>query len=188
MAGLNVDMTTDFVSVHFKMSDAPFKAMSKGMERTSGEIMAKAIKEVLREELSRTQSELKKDAGPKLRGMAGIVADSLIVEVGNNTNNEAEVRFGSDPIDSGGVEGKREGKLAAILEYGARPFEYGFTFMTIENSSSWGSVGGGFINAKGTGNQVHKGFEPLDWLSKTRDRAAPKIEVRIQQALQEAYS
>lgn len=188
MGDLNVSMSTDFVSAHFTMSDGPFNAMSKNMERTAGEIMAKAIKEVLREELSRTQSELKKDAGPKLRAMAGIVADSLIVEVGNNQNNEAEVRFGSDPIDSGGVEGTRGGKLAAILEYGARPFEYGFTFKTIKNSSSWGTIGGGFINAKGTGNQTHKGFEPLDWLSKTRDRAAPKIEVRIQQALQEAYS
>ena len=188
MAGLNVNMTTDFASVHFKMSDAPFNSMSKRMDKTSGEIMARAIKEVLREELSRTQSELKKDAGPKLRYMANEVADSLIVEVGNNANNEAEVRFGSDPIDSGGVEGTRGGKLAAILEYGARPFEYGFTFKTIKNSTSWGAIGGGFINAKGTGNQVHEGFEPLDWLSKTRDRAAPKIELRIQQALQEAYA
>lgn len=188
MAGLNVSYSTDFVSGHFTMSDGPFNSMSKDMDRTSGEIMAKAIKEVLRGELSRTQSELKKDAGPKLRYMANEVADSLIVEVGNNANNEAEVRFGSDPIDSGGVEGKRGGKLAAILEYGARPFEYGFTFKTIDNSSSWGSIGGGFINAKTTGNTMHKGFEPLDWLSKTRDRALPKIEIRIQQALQEAYS
>lgn len=188
MAGLNIDMSTEFASVHFKMSDGPFKAMSKGMERTSGEIMARAIKEVLREEISKTQSDLKRDAGPKLRYMANQVADSLIVEVGNNQNNEAEVRFGSDPIDSGGTEGSRGGKLAAMLEYGVRPFEYGFTFKTIKNSPSWGSVGGGFINAKGTGNQVHKGFEPLDWLSKTRDRAAPKIEIRIQQALQEAYA
>lgn len=188
MAGLNVSYSTDFVSGHFTMSDGPFNSMSKDMDRTSGEIMAKAIKEVLRGELSRTQSELKKDAGPKLRYMANEVADSLIVEVGNNANNEAEVRFGSDPIDSGGVEGKRGGKLAAILEYGARPFEYGFTFKTIDNSSSWGSIGGGFINAKTTGNTMHKGFEPLDWLSKTRDRAVPKIEIRIQQALQEAYS
>ena len=188
MGGLNVSMTTDFASVHFTMSDGPFNSMSKSMDRTSGEIMARAIKEVLREELSRTQTELKKDAGPKLRYMANEVADSLIVEVGNNSNNEAEVRFGSDPIDSGGVEGKRGGKLAAILEYGARPFDYPFTFKTIDNSSSWGSVGGGFINAKTTGNMTHRGFEPLDWLSKTRDRAAPKIEIRIQQALQEAYS
>jgi len=188
MVGLNIDMTTDFASVHFKMSDAPFNSMSKRMEKTSGEIMARAIKEVLREEVSQTQSELIRDAGPKLRAMAGIVADSLIVEVGNNANNEAEVRFGSDPIDNGGVEGTRGGKLAAILEYGVRPFEYGFTFKTIKNSTSWGAIGGGFINAKTTGNMVHEGFEPMDWLSKTRDRAAPKIEARIKRALEEAYA
>ena len=187
MTGLNINMTTDFASVHFKMSDKPFNSMSRRMEKTSGEIMAKAIKEVLREEVGKTQSDLKRDAGPKLRAMAGIVADSLIVEVGNNQNNEAEVRFGSDPIDSGGVQGQRGGKLAAILEYGARPFEYGFTFKTIKNSTSWGATGGGFINAKGTGNQVHQGFEPLDWLSKTRDRAAPKIAQRIREALERDY-
>ncbi len=103
MAGLNIEMSTEFASIHFKMSDGPFKAKSKGMERTSGEIMARAIKEVLREEMSKTQSDLKRDAGPKLRYMANQVADSLIVEVGNNQNNESEVRFGSDPIDSGGT-------------------------------------------------------------------------------------
>ncbi len=188
MGGLNYTQNDEYLSMNFQLSDGPFKSLSRSMENTSAEIMAKAIKEVLQEELSRTQSELKKDAGPKLRYMANDVADSLIVEVGNNRNGVAEVRFGSDPIDSGGVEGTRGGKLAAILEYGARPFDYGFTFKTIKNSSSWGSIGGGFINAKGTGNQTHEGFEPLDWLSKTRDRAAPKIEVRIQQALQEAYS
>ena len=156
------------------------------MENESGKIMAQAIKEVLREQISPTQSQIKRDTGPKLRAMGQIVADSLIVELGSNRQNEAEVRFGSDPIESGGVEGTRGGKLAAILEYGAQPFEYGFTFKTIKNSASWGAIGGGFINAKG-GNMTHRGFEPLDWLSKARDRAAPKIEQRITEALKEAW-
>ena len=189
---MDIYMTKGESSVHFSMKDEPFNQMRKSMESQSGKIMAQAIKEVLREEVSPTQSQISRDAGPELRGIAALVADSLIVELGSNRNSEAEVRFGSDPIETGGVEGKRGGKLAAILEYGMRQFAYGFTFKTIENTSSWGSVGsgGGFINAKGQGgkNATHKGFEPLDWLSKARDRAVPKIEERIKKALEEAYS
>ena len=184
---MDVHMTRGESSVHFTMKDQPFNNMRKRMENESGKIMAQAIKEVLREQISPTQSQIKRDTGPKLRAMGQIVADSLIVELGSNRQNEAEVRFGSDPIESGGVEGTRGGKLAAILEYGAQPFEYGFTFKTIKNSASWGAIGGGFINAKG-GNMTHRGFEPLDWLSKARDRAAPKIEQRITEALKEAWA
>jgi len=192
MNGLNVNYSTGESSVHFEMSGMPFDRMRQQMATTAGKVMAQAIKDVLREEITPTQSQIRGDAGPQLRGIASLVADSLMVEVGSNTGGEAEVRFGSDPMDTGGVVGKRDGKLAAILEYGMRQFAYGFTFKTIENTSSWSSVGGGggFINAKGNGGQnaTHKGFEPLDWLSKARDRATPKIGPRIAEALKEAYS
>lgn len=192
MNSLSVNYTSGESSVHFEMSGMPFDKMKNQMKSTAGKVMANAIKEVLREEVSPTQSQITRDAGPQLRSIASLVADSLIVEVGSNTRDVAEVRFGSDPMDKGGVEGKREGKLAAILEYGMKQFAYGFTFKTIENTSSWSSVGGGggFINARGQGGQnaTHKGFEPLDWLSKARDRAVPKIEQRITEALKEAYS
>lgn len=155
--------------------------------RTAGDIMAEAIKDVLRIELPVTQRELNSGADVRHRFMARKVADSLIVEVGEDVEGRASVRFGSDPLDDGGVSGSRGGKIAQYLEYGMASFEYPFTFKTIKNAKSWGP-GGGFINAKTGRNMVHPGMKPMGWLSGTLDRARPKFEEAIVSALNRAWS
>lgn len=164
-------------------------AAIKEMERTAGQIMAQAIFNVLKGEIGPTQSHLKQKSSVRQQNMANKVADSLIVEIGEDQNQQAMVRFGSHPIDDGGVEGSRGGKLAQLLEYGATPFAYPFTFKTIENSATFGSGGGstGFINAKTGKNMVHPGYKPIDFLSFARDRAKPKIEAAIVDAFNKAY-
>ena len=162
-------------------------AAIKEMERTSAEIMADAIYDVLKAQIPTSQSQIKRDAPVRQQAMAQKVADSLIVEIGENHNQKAEVRFGSDPIDEGGVTGSRGGKLAQYLEYGSPKFDYPFTFKTIDNSLTFGA-GDGFINAKTGNNMVHPGFKSIDWLSKARDAVSPQIEAAIIDAFNEAWS
>jgi hypothetical protein len=161
-------------------------AAIKTMEQTSAEIMANAIYNVLKKQIPTSQSQIIRDASVRQQNMARKVADSLIVEVGENHNQKAEVRFGSDPIDEGGVTGSRGGKLAQYLEYGTRKFDYPFTFKTIDNSMTFGS-GQGFINAKTGNNMVHPGFKSIDWLSKARDAVSPQIEAAIVDAFNDAW-
>lgn len=184
----NVDMQREPMSLNLRLDTRQMDAANKAMDATAAGIIAKAIKEVLRAEISPTQSQIFRDTPPSQRDMATAVADSLTVEAGHR-DKTAEVRFGSDPMDSGGVTGSRGGKLAEYLEFGVYPFAYGFTFKTIKNSRFWamGSNSGGFINAKGS-NMTHKGFKAIGWLGKAQERAVPKMESAILNALNEAWS
>tara|TARA_R110001592_G_scaffold282418_2_gene550138 strand:+ start:176 stop:760 length:585 start_codon:yes stop_codon:yes gene_type:complete len=164
------------------------RALNK-MERDAGKSMANAIKEVLRREMGNAQSDINSSVRPRHRIMGQRVADSLAVETLGDAGSEAEVRAGSDPMDDFGVEGSRGGKLALILEFGIRDFQYPFTFKTIKNSPSWGSGGseGGFINTKG-GNMTYKGFDGIGWLDKAYNKSVPQIEQAILQALAEDFA
>ena len=162
------------------------EAAIRTMEDTSAELMAEAIFNVLKRQIPKSQAQIKKDAPVRQQAMALKVANSLVVEIGRNHNQMAEVRFGSDPIDEGGVSGSRGGKLAQFLEYGTPKFDYPFTFKTINNSLTFGA-GEGFINAKTGNNTVHPGFKSIDWLSKARDGAVPEIEAAIVEAFNENW-
>jgi hypothetical protein len=161
------------------------------MESKSGKVMAEAIKEALREQTTRTQRYINSSVRVRHRVMGQRVADSIAVETFGDGTNVAEVAFGSDPIQEGGVTGSRGGKLALILENGIKSFEYPFTFKTIKNSPSWGSGAGegGFINARGGGkNATYTGFEGIGWLAQAYAEVVPKIEERLIVALQEAFA
>jgi hypothetical protein len=179
----------DYMGFDLTIDTRQTDAAIKEMKRTAGRLMAEAIYEVLKAEIGPTQSHLKSQSSVRQQNMANKVADSLIVEIGEDNNEQAMVRFGSNPIDTGGVEGSRGGKLAQLLEYGASPFSYPFTFKTIENSATFGGGSGskGFINAKTGKNTTHPGYKPLDWLSFARDRATPKIEAAIVEAFNKAW-
>ena len=161
-------------------------AAIKEMERTSAQIMAEAIYGVLKNQIPKSQRQILQDTPVRQQAMAHKVADSLIAEIGQDQNQKAMVRFGSDPIDQGGVTGSRGGKLAQYLEYGTGQFDYPFTFKTIKNSKTFGP-GNGFINAKTGNNTVHPGFKSIDWLSKARDDSVPHIEAAIVDALNKAW-
>jgi hypothetical protein len=178
-----------YMGLDFKIDTRQTDAAIKEMERTAAKIMAEAIYGVLKGEIGPTQSYLKQKSSVRQQNMANKVADSLIVEIGEDENQQAMVRFGSHPIDDGGVEGSRGGKLAQLLEYGATPFSYPFTFKTIENSATFGGGAGtgGFINAKTGKNTVHPGYKPTDFLSFARDNAKPKIAAAIVDAFNKAY-
>ena len=164
-------------------------AAIKEMERTSAEIMAQAVYNVLKRQLPKSQSQIKRDAPVRQQAMAQKVADSLVVEIGTNHNQKAEVRFGSDPIDTGGVTGSRGGKLAQYLEYGTPKFSYPFTFKTIKPSPSFGigNTGlGHFINAK-----VHPRYPAYDgigFLAEALAEVSPDIEQIIMERLQERFA
>ncbi len=159
------------------------------METKSGKVMAEAIKEALREQATRTQRYINSSVRVRHRVMGQRVADSIAVETFGDGTNVAEVAFGSDPIQEGGVTGSRGGKLALILENGIKSFEYPFTFKSIKNSPSWGSGAGegGFINAKGK-NATYSGFDGIGWLAQAYAEVVPKIEERLIVALQEAFA
>ena len=173
----------------FVIDTTRFKRSMKELENRSSKIMSDAIFEVLKKQIPAAQSQIKSDSPVRQRDMAQKVADSLGVEQGMAGKQKAEVRFGSLPMDSGGVKGSRGGKLAALLEYGAPQFNYPFTFKSINNSATFGggSGSGGFINTKGGNNTVHPGFKSIDWLSKARDRSAVEIEGAIIKAFNDAW-
>ena len=157
------------------------------MESNAGESMADAIALKLKEQMRKSQNYINSSVRPRHRVMGQRVADSLMVEVGVSAVGEAQVRFGSDPMDSGGVRGSRGGKLALILENGIRSFAYPFTFKSIKNSPSWGSIGGGFINAKGS-NKTYKGFDGIGWLAQAYDEVVPEMEAAIIEKLKEDFA
>ena len=186
MASYNISIGMDSaIGIRMSMDDRSMYDRFGEFDRTAGSIMAEAIKDVLRAEVPATQRELN-SVEPRHRFMGRKVADSLIVEVGEDQNSRAAVRFGSDPLDEGGVSGSRGGKIAQYLEYGMEPFEYPFTFKTITNAKSWGP-GGGFINAKTGRNMVHPGIKGIGWLKSTLERAQPKFEEAIVSALNSAW-
>ncbi len=161
----------------------------KTMEDDSGKVMAQAITDALRRQLTRSQTYINSSVPSRQRVMGQRVADSLTVETFGENGNEAEVVFGSDPIGEGGVTGSRGGKLAIMLERGVQGFPYGFTFKTIDPSPSFGigSTGlGNFINAKA--NAAHPGFESIGWLAQAYAEVVPELEREIMGALQEAFA
>ena len=160
------------------------------MERDAGKSMANAIKDVLRKQVTESQSFINSSVRPRHRFMGKAVADSLAVDIVGKEGNEAEVRMGSEDMDDFGIEGSRGGKLALILEFGIRSFQYPFTFKSIENSPSWGSGGGegGFINAKLGENMTYKGVEGIGWLAKAYNNVVPKIEDAIISALERDFA
>jgi len=186
--GYTINLKNRLGSVSATIRDRQLNAAMDNFEKTAGAVIANAIKDVLRQEAASTQRFINGAVSPRQRYMGKRVADSIAVEMGQDEADNIVVRFGADPMDDGGPEGSRGGKLALLLEYGARPFEYGFTFKTIKNAPSWGSgVGeGGFINAKGT-NATHPGFKSIGWLERAEERVKPEIGQAIADALREAY-
>tara|TARA_R110001592_G_scaffold142126_1_gene364104 strand:+ start:223 stop:780 length:558 start_codon:yes stop_codon:yes gene_type:complete len=176
-------------SMKFHLDDRQVKQAVDHMEANSGKVMAETIKEALREQATKTQRFINSSVPSRQRVMGQKVADSIAVEIYGDGKNIAEVAFGSDPMQEGGVTGSRGGKLAIMLESGVKPFEYGFTFKTIKPSPSFGigSTGlGSFINAKA--NPVHGGFEAIGWLAQAYAEVVPEIEERLIVALQEAFA
>lgn len=175
----------------FKLDTQQVNRAIANMEENSGKVMAETIKEALRKQAMRTQRYINSSVIPRHRVMGRRVADSITVETFGDGANVAEVAFGSDPIQEGGVTGSRGGKLALILENGIKSFSYPFTFKSIENSPSWGSGAGegGFINARGGGkNATYSGFDGIGWLAQAYAEVVPEIEERLILALQEAFA
>ena len=159
------------------------------MEDNAGKSMADAIKEALRKQANKTQSYIMRESSQRHRVMSKEVADSIAVDIGVTAGGEAQVRFGSEPMDDGGVSGSRGGKLALILEFGIRDFPYPFTIKSIKPSPSFaiGNTGiGNFINAKA--NPIYKGFEGIGWLAKAFAEVQPEIQDAIMLKLREDFA
>tara|TARA_Y100001972_G_scaffold125252_2_gene176066 strand:- start:366 stop:947 length:582 start_codon:yes stop_codon:yes gene_type:complete len=178
--GASIETSLDFTEVNRAIAF---------MESKSGESMADAIAQRLRKQVPRTQSFISSSMPPRKRFMGRAVADSLAVDIGVTAVGEAQVRFGSEPMDDGGVTGSRGGKLALMLEFGIRPFRYPFTFKTIEPSRSFG-IGdtglGHFINAK-----VHPQYPKYDgigFLARALSEVQPEIDQIIMDKLQEDFA
>lgn len=159
------------------------------MESNAGKEMANAIAQALRRQASRTQSYINQSVPPNKRVMGKEVADSIGVDIGVTAGGEAQVRFGSEPMDEGGVTGSRGGKLALMLEFGIKEFRYPFDFKTITPSPSFGigSTGlGNFINAKA--NPTYPRYEGIGWLAQALGEVEPEIEQIIMAKLQEEFA
>ena len=178
--GNRVDVSFDFTEVNRAINF---------MESNAGKEMADAIAQRLRQQIPKTQSMITSSVPPNRRVMGNVVADSLAVDIGVSAAGEAQVRFGSEPMDEQGVEGSRGGKLALMLEFGVREFSYPFTFKTIQPSPSFGigSTGlGHFINAK-----VHPRYPAYDgigFLAQALAEVSPDIEQIIMERLQERFA
>tara|TARA_R100000231_G_scaffold45307_2_gene39086 strand:- start:867 stop:1427 length:561 start_codon:yes stop_codon:yes gene_type:complete len=173
--------------------DAFFHYDSRTIDRLVGEFgknaneqLENAIVDILKRELRNTQRYIKGELPPSQQDMATAVADSLAIEVLKSKQGEVEIRFGSDPMDGGGVSGSRGGKLALYLQHGVGQFPYGFTFKTIQNTRFWGG-GEGFINAKTGDNMTHRGFKRIGWLEHAQEGALPDIEAAILEALEKEW-
>lgn len=177
--GGSVEVSIDFTEVNRAISF---------MESESGAAMADAIAQVLRGQVTKTQGFINSSVPPRKRFMGKKVADSLMVEAGVTAVGEAQVRFGSDPMDGGGVTGSRGGQLALMLEFGVKSFPYGFDFKTIEPSPSFGVGGnnGSFINAKV--HPMYKGYDGIGYLAAAFAETVPKMEDAIMNKLQERFA
>lgn len=147
------------------------------LDRTSPEVMADSISDVLKMEMANTKSFIDSKMPSTQKRMGKIVGDSLTVqrELGKG---EAKVSFGSAPLDDGGVSSKNGGKIAQYLQTGVPKFEYGFTFKNVTNTQYYGG-GAGFINARTPSRSLHPGFKGLDWIGETRDRSVGQIEMAL---------
>jgi hypothetical protein len=175
-----------FVDAFFQYDSRQIDRLVGDFAQNANEQMEEAIVDILKRELKNTQQYIKQSLPPSQQDMATKVADSLMVETLKSNNGEVEVRFGSDPMDDGGVEGSRGGKLALYLQHGVQEFNYGFTFKTIENTRFWGG-GEGFINAKTGRNTTHKGFKRIGWLEHAQQGALPDIQAAIIEALEKEW-
>lgn len=183
--GFRASVHTDLINFDLEFDDRQYQKDLDNLQAKAKQIMIDTIYDILKEQLADTQKYIKSETEFKHRYMANKVADSLIVEQGFTEGDTVVVGFGSDPFPDG-VEGSRGGKLAQILEFGVQPFSYPFTFKTIENSQSWGSIGGGFINARAGNNQTHRGFKAIGWLDYSQAQVMPQIQ-RIVDAFAEAW-
>ena len=80
-----------YMGLDFKIDTRQTDAAIKEMERTAAKIMAEAIYGVLKGEIGPTQSYLKQNSSVRQQNMANKVADSLIVEIGEDENQQAMV-------------------------------------------------------------------------------------------------
>lgn len=178
--GNRVDVSFDFTEVNRAINF---------MESNAGKEMAEAIAQRLRQQIPKTQSKITSSVPSNRRVMGKVVADSLAVDIGVSAVGEAQVRFGSEPMDDGGVEGSRGGKLALMLEFGVRRFSYPFTFKTITPSPSFGigSTGlGNFINAKA--NPTYPPYDGIGFLAQALTEVSSDIEQIIMERLQERFA
>lgn len=172
--------------------DRQWRAATKQMQKDAKKIFVKAISGVLRAETEKVRQALKRSE----RGIGGSalakVADSLAVESGTQ-GNDAVVRTGSMPMDSGGVTGSRGGKLAQIYEYGVGQFPYPWKVgKPVKNNAIRGYGGGndmGFINVGKT--SMHPGFKKAfgneGWLTRIYNNSIPKMEDAILDEIQKAW-
>lgn len=175
-----------FVDAFFQYDSRTIDKLVGKFANDANKQLEEAIVEILKREARNTQRYIKGSLPPSQRAMATTVADSLSVEVLKSNQGEVEVRFGSSPMDEGGVSGSRGGKLALYLQHGVGEFDYGFTFKTIENTKFWGG-GEGFINAKTGKNTTHKGFKKISWLEYAQEGALPEIEAAMIEALEKEW-
>ena len=175
-----------FVDAFFRYDSREIDRLVDNFAHDAEKYMEQAIVDILKRELRNTQRYIKGELPPSQQDMASKVADSLAVETLESRDGKVEVRFGSDPMDDGGVSGSRGGKLALYLQHGVGEFNYGFTFKTIENTRFWGG-GEGFINAKTGRNTTHKGFKRIGWLEHAQQGALPDIQAAIIEALEKEW-
>lgn len=175
-----------FVDAFFQYDSRVIDKLVGDFAENANKQLEEAIVDILKRENRKTQNYIKRELPPSQQDMAQKVADSLAIEVLKSNNGEVEIRFGSNPMDDGGVEGSRGGKLALYLQHGVGEFDYGFTFKTIQNTRFWGS-GEGFINAKTGRNTTHKGFKKISWLEYAQQGALPDIEAAILEALEKEW-
>ena len=182
-------MAEPMIALNYEWDFVEAEAAVARMNKEAAGVIGGAISDVIKEEMRTTIKMIK--SAQRVRGdIYETVADSLIVEKGGR-GQLTEIRFGSDPIDKGGVEGSRGGKIAQILQYGMQPFAYGFEGLKITNSKymGFGQNSQGFINAlRKTG--THPGVKPIPsegWLTSTQERAVPRMENAIIEALNRAW-
>ncbi len=159
------------------------------MNKSAAKLMGDAISDVIKQEM-RTTIKMIKSAQRARGDIYDTVANSLITDQVSK-GGLVEVRFGSDPIDQGGVEGSRGGKIAQILQYGMQPFAYAFQGLKITNSKHMGSGQNneGFINALRK-TATHPGIKPIPsegWLTSTQKRAIPRMNDAIIESLYRSW-
>lgn len=182
----NLNVNRGFTQSSFSYDSRQIDKLVRDFAEDAHKQMEDAIFQILKKQLPKTQRYIVSELPPSSKDMGHKVADSLEIELLKSREGEVEFRFGSSPMDEEGVTGSRGGKLALYLQHGVGPFNYGFTFKTIESTRYWGG-GEGFINAKAGKNTVHKGFKKISWLEHAQDGALPEIEAAILENLYEEW-
>tara|TARA_R110000744_G_scaffold33061_8_gene77065 strand:- start:1204 stop:1761 length:558 start_codon:yes stop_codon:yes gene_type:complete len=182
-------MAEPMIHVNYKWDFEEAEAAVAIMNKEAAAIMGKGIASIIEQEMRTTIKMIK--SAQRVRGdIYETVSDSLITEEGHR-GQTTEIRFGSDPIEKGGAEGSRGGKIAQILQYGMRSHAYNFDGLKITNSKhmGFGQNNEGFINALRKSG-THPGVKPVPsegWLTSTQNRAAPRLESAIMEALNKAW-